>query len=93
MIAVRLRCTVKNMTSHLMYLYFPFVSNSAVIGYNFHFVCNSLNSASEEGASTLNDVAVIVYSYAPLQLHYLNFLMTLNILWFEIVLSIDKNWI
>lgn len=62
MIAVRLRCTVKNMTSHLMYLYFPFVSNSAVIGYNFHFVCNSLNSASEEGASTLNDVAVIVYS-------------------------------
>lgn len=81
MIAVRLRCTVKNMTSHLMYLYFPFVSNSAVIGYNFHFVFNSLNSASEEGASTLNDVAVIiVYSYAQLQLHYLNFLMTLNIL-------------
>lgn len=83
MIAERLRCTVKNMTSHLMYryLYFPFVSNSAVIGYNFHFVFNSLNSASAEGASTLNDVAVfIVYSYAPLQLHYLNFLMTLNIL-------------
>lgn len=81
MIAVRLRCTVKNMTSHLMYLYFPFVSNSAVIGYNFHFVFNSLNSASAEGASTLNDVAVIVvYSYAQLQLHYLNFLMTLNIL-------------
>lgn len=60
MIAVRLRCTVKNMTSHLMYLYFPFVSNSAVIGYNFHFVFNSLNSASAEGASTLNDVAVII---------------------------------
>lgn len=81
MIAVRLRCTVKNMTSHLMYLYFPFVSNSAVIGYNFHFVFNSLNSASAEGASTLNDVAVVVvYSYAQLQLHYLNFLMTLNIL-------------
>lgn len=81
MIAVRLRCTVKNMTSHLMYLYFPFVSNSAVIGYNFHFVFNSLNSASAEGASTLNDVAVIVvYSYAQLQLHYLHFLMTLNIL-------------
>lgn len=74
-------CTVKNMTSHLMYLYFPFVSNSAVIGYNFHFVFNSLNSASAEGASTLNDVAVIVvYSYAQLQLHYLHFLMTLNIL-------------
>lgn len=51
-------CTVKNMTSHLMYLYFPFVSNSAVIGYNFHFVFNSLNSA--EGASTLNDVSVII---------------------------------
>lgn len=81
------------MTSHLMYLYFPFVSNSAVIGYNFHFVFSSLNSASEEGAYTLNDVAVIVYSYAQLQLHYLNFLMTLNILWFEIVLSIDKKWI
>lgn len=82
MIAERLRCTVKNMTSHLMYryLYFPFVSNSAVIGYNFHFVFSSLNSASSEGASTLNDVAVIVYSYAQLQLHYLNFLMTLNIL-------------
>lgn len=49
--------------------------------YNFHFVFNSLNSASAEGASTLNDVAVIVvYSYAQLQLHYLHFLMTLNIL-------------
>lgn len=28
--------------------------------YNFHFVFNSLNSASAEGASTLNDVSVII---------------------------------
>lgn len=35
--------TVKNMTNHGMY--FSFVSNSAVLGYNLHFVFNVLNSA------------------------------------------------